>query len=253
MLQATAVLLTLALAPASHLLVLTDSRAMWVEELPRAEGSLLVATLTDGTLVSLPAARVDWEATEQARVAAVRRREADAERAARKRRPRRAILVTNATVEALGAADPIPVTGRSGSVVQLEMPRVQAPPPRPIIEQDDVGRGPDYWRDRARVVRHNIRIAERGVESAQRAFDRERDTLLHGRTVSNSSGSLEVTQFMRTEQELADHSIRLRLLEDRLDDAKLVLDLARLEERDLRNDARRARADPGWLRLPIAY
>jgi hypothetical protein len=252
-------ILALALVANGYVLVLRDGTAILLAEKPAAVASspLVVAALADGTLVSLPEKRIDWPATEVANSAErqaqrdARAAQAEAAPAARPR-PRRGSTIDNQAIKDFAAANPVgvPTTGDPSSVSALPG-EAEAPPPliaSPSL--DRLGRGEEFWADRARAVRDELIVAGRALVSARRALAAEEDTLLHGRTLTSSQIPLTVTQYTFTAEELGALQFRISQLREKVEDAEAVLAIARQHEWDLREEARKAGALPGWLRVP---
>ena len=60
-----------------------------------------------------------------------------------------------------------------------------APPPG-----DDLGRGREYWQERARMMRDERRAAELALTAARTALAEEQDAVIHGRTLPSSQRPL---------------------------------------------------------------
>ena len=253
-------LLAALLAASPYVLVLRDGSAVRLTEAPTSKNTLLVATLEDGTVVSLPAARVDWEATRRANrprpeppAAAA---EIDVDERAR-RSPRNTRVIDNRTIGHFVERSPgfttVPVTDRPGAVTKAAPRPPTAAPEVPVTltsRLDRDGNGPAYWRDRARRLRQDGREAELAVATAEGNLKRERDAFLHGRRYRSSG--IDITQPYQSAEERASAQDRISLWEVRLADARLQLDFARGRFDDLCEEARRAGAPPGWLRPDAA-
>jgi hypothetical protein len=267
-----ALALVLTLLPAEPL-VLTDGSVLHVVATPTVTNGLAVARLLDGTVISVPASRIDWAASGKRRDAELAQAERAAERAARAEqeglaaaeRTRRPVprkpqssFVTNKTIETYAELEPpqgVPPAAGEAALTSLPGPAPEVAPgdAAPVRKLDDEGNGPGYWHDRARDVHQALRRAELALESARRSRQAEEDALIHGTVVTSAETGIQIHQVARTREELGAIAYRVSELRERERDAVAALEDAKQEEADLREEARRLGADPGWLRIPVAY
>lgn len=240
-----------ALATSSYTVVLTDGSALRALSRPQVTESLAVATLDDGTLVSLPASRIDWDATEVANRPRLPPTEPPTPPAKSVLAPRRAV-VSNETITGFNVAAP----ARGVPPPSGDAALTTASPAKPVASvsaravSDKLGRDPEYWRERARTLRDRRRAVDNDVAAARASLAAEVDVALHGRKLSSSQSPLVVREFIQGEEERAAQRYRISVLEEAVREAEAHAATLRAEQSDLAQEARVAGADPGWLRLP---
>ena len=226
---------------APWIVVQKDGTRVTFEAPPRATGGRLVGTLRgSGTLVSVPEARVDREAT--ARANAPGAAEAPAPKAASTPRPfetpplgdrarltksgeeaQRLLEGTRAGTAAVSPPPPAsPSRTPSGDTVKV--PEVTAP-------VDRMGRGEDYWRERAATLRSELVEAERHLAQAEADLE-----------------SAERAYLGRSEAERTTFVVQLIEARDRAARARREHGEFSVRWQALEEEARKAGAFPGWLR-----
>ncbi|MFN7987253.1 MAG: hypothetical protein U0529_07270 [Thermoanaerobaculia bacterium] len=223
------------------IVVQKDGTRVTFDSPPRASGGRLVGTLRgSGTLVSVPEARVDREATAKANapgavlapapkaVATPRPFETPplGDRAKLTRSAEEAQRLLEGTRAGTGTASPSPPASPSpaspGEAVRV--PAESAP-------VDRMGRGEEYWRERAGALRSELVQAER--ELAQAEADLE---------------SAERAYLGRSEAERTTFVVQLLEARDRAARARREHGESSVRWQALEEEARKAGAFPGWLR-----
>jgi hypothetical protein len=220
--------------PGSWVLVQTDGSRVVLAAPPEARGGRYVGKLEGpGTLVSIPAARVDAAAT--ARANAPQKR-------ADRRSPRVAPTPRPFETPPLGERVKLKTSGNEARKV-LEGARTGKPPstpapgvsPVPEPEEteptDRSGRGESWWRERADAVRGELEEAPRSLAEAEASLEAAERAYL-----GESEG--ERATFVIHVVEARERAERAREEHRRA--------AARLEA--LQEEARKAGAFPGWLR-----
>ena len=188
-----------------------------------------------GTLVSIPASRVDDRAT---------RRANDPGAQAAKPAPRAVPTPRPYETPPLGERAKLKTSGEEASRI-LEGARKGTPAPRPSISAapeegtppaDDVpvdrhGRGEAWWRERGSAVREEIEEADRSLAEAQARLE-----------------AAESDYLGPSEGERNSWSLRVQAERDRVEAARREQRRAAAAWDDLQEEARKAGAFPGWLR-----
>jgi len=188
-----------------------------------------------GTLVSIPASRVDERATRRANAP-----DARADRPA----PRAVPTPRPFETPPLGERARLKTSGEEASRI-LEGARKGTPAPRPSISAapdegtppaddaptDRYGRGEAWWRGRGAAVRGEIEEASRSLAEAEAWLE-----------------EAERSYLGPSEGERNSWSLRVQAARDRVDAARREQRRAAAAWDDLQEEARKAGAFPGWLR-----
>ncbi len=216
-------------------LVQADGSRVVLEAPPRDRDGRLVGRLKgSGTLVSIPAARVDAAATERANVAGA------------ETIPAPTVRPTPGPFETPPLGDRVRMNASGGDARRiLESARTGTPAPAPppgaaptvipvpedAAPTDRLGRGEAYWRERAGAARGVLEEAEAAFAEAQARLQAAERSFL-------GVGEAERNSFI------------IRVIE-----ARDVAEKARVQHRSaqgrwetLQEEARKAGAFPGWLR-----
>jgi hypothetical protein len=213
-----------------------DGARVTFEAPPRAEGGRLVGRLRgSGTLVSLPAARVDVEATERANApeapaVAVTPVAAPAPRPFETPPLGRRVRLTMSAEDArrhleearTGTPDSGPPPGETGT---------PAPVPEEAGATDRVGRDETWWRERAEAARGAAEESAAALAAAEAALEAAERSYLGGSEPERTTFVLNVLD-----------------ARDRAGAAREEHARARARWEALQEEARKAGAHPGWLR-----
>jgi hypothetical protein len=214
-----------------------DGARVTFEAPPRTEGGRLVGRLRgSGTLVSLPAARVDAEATARANAPGAPAVAASPATAAPTPRPfetpplGQRVRLTMSAEEArrhleearTGTPDPGPPPGETAA---------PAPVPEEAGATDRTGRDESWWRERAAAARGAAEESAAALAAAEAALEAAERSFLGGSEAERTTFVVNVLDARnRAEAARAEHA------------------RARTRWEALQEEARKAGALPGWLR-----
>jgi hypothetical protein len=219
---------------------------------PEHSGRLAIAELDDGTPVSVRADRIvsvdrltPTESNDSGPADQVNQLGPAAGDAPR--------VMDNTTLDAFMAALPaedLPEPSGDARLFRFaaSVEPAQLPPRRE--PGDKYGRGRRYWEERARPATAAVRRARLAEEVARRRLEEAERDLLFGSTVyASQDGGFSVTHYAQRGDRYA--LIRhVQILRDRLELAIANRTDAEQSWASLREEARRAGAWPGWLRVP---
>jgi hypothetical protein len=204
---------------------------------PENRAGRLVGRLhASGALVSIPAARVDAEATARANMPTVPAVVTPSPKQRQTRRPfETPSLGDQVRLRKTGEeAQRVLERSRTGTPHPAPAPGstpTEAPAQEPAAPADRLGRGEEYWRERAGALRSDLQQAERVLAEAEADLEAAERANLGG------SGA-ERTTFV----------VRVLEARDRAELARLEHRQARARWDALEEEARKAGAFPGWLR-----
>jgi len=118
----------------------------------------------------------------------------------------------------------------------IRLPQGKAPP-EPVVEKKDIlGRGEDWWRDKAMEWREKLTKAQKDYEAAQ--------TALKAKDKELGDAKFKPKSFQRKLQD------EIKILEEKLNAQKNQVDEAKnMLEKVLPRQAEEYRADPSWVRV----
>ena len=128
---------------------------------------------------------------------------------------------------------PAPTPSPSSSI---RLPQGKAPPEPTVEKKDILGRGEDWWRDKAMEWREKLTKAQKDYEAAQ--------TALKAKDRELGDAKFKPKSFQRKLQD------EIRILEEKVNAQKNQVDEAKnMLEKVLPRQAEEYRADPSWVRV----